>query len=291
MSYNPNFNQLLSIVKKSGKAISFDTLVKKTNYSNLIGGYKSKAKGSGLIFKELREYQAGDEVKNIHWKASARTNHVYVKSYEEEKNLNIHLLLDTSSSIYSSTTKNIEKICNFTVQIGLNCIKNNDSFGVSTFGKDYNLINLGGSGKKEFRNTLNKLEENLNESSESNLNHALVQLYTNLKKRHLIFIVSDFYTSEFKSELSKLSKKHDIVCLLLLTNLEQLFATKEMIRINCKETKRRSLIDITNKKTQESITANMDEHINNISKICRELNLKCIPVYDKNIFSSILNYR
>jgi uncharacterized protein (DUF58 family) len=138
MSLDININHIINLINKNNTNINLNKLVKKQVQNAFIGNYKSKSKGSGLIFSDLKEYQAGDDVKNIHWKASARTNHIYVKTYEEEKHLNIHVLLDTSKSMLSNpfpTKKlsDLEKGINFIVSIGLGSLKNNDSFGVSYF--------------------------------------------------------------------------------------------------------------------------------------------------------------
>ena len=102
--------------------------------ADIMGNYRSAFRGSGLVYSDLREYQPGDEVKSIHWKASARTGRVYVKSYEEDRQLRIVLCLDISrSTLFGKATSKQDKILEFAALIALLAQNNQDALGVCLF--------------------------------------------------------------------------------------------------------------------------------------------------------------
>jgi len=181
--------------------------------NDMLGDYRSAFRGTGLTFSDLREYQPGDDVRHIHWKATARSKVPYVKNYEEERQLRILLAIDTSSSMnFGSPKSKAQRAIEFCSLISTLAYKSGDIFGVTLFSSEIHQSLTPKGGRSQLQRvflTLLSKEDNLNQKT------SIDALSKHVIERHrqstLIFIISDFLMPDFDQHLRTLSTKHDLI--------------------------------------------------------------------------------
>jgi uncharacterized protein (DUF58 family) len=181
---------------------------------NLLGQYRSAFRGSGLVFSDLREYQPGDDVKHIHWKASARSGKVFIKSYEEERQLRVILAVDTSASMRATLgVQSFAKAIEFCSLIGSLTQRGNDLLGMLLFSSAPELWLPPKSGAKRFSRILAALlnPNSAQPASSTDLNSSLDLLATTVRRASIIFVLSDFECPDFSPSLKRLCARHDVI--------------------------------------------------------------------------------
>lgn len=188
---------------------------------DMLGAYRTAIKGSGLVYSDLREYQPGDDVKHIHWKATARTDKVVVKSYDEERQLRVLVAVDISSSLTAPLHSPLrDRSIEFTSLIATLTQRGNDLLGACLFSDSIETFIPPTSSPGRHQKILSLLNRQENTSLQrrnTDLQGALTSLHHSLRQPTLIFLISDFLTPPFDSELRKCSARHDVV----LVHLEQ----------------------------------------------------------------------
>jgi uncharacterized protein (DUF58 family) len=187
------------------------------------GEYHSVFKGRGMEFAEVREYQYGDDVRTIDWNVTARYNHPYVKVNEEERELNVMLVVDASSSeAFGSYQKYKSEIAaEICAVLAISAIKNNDKVGLLIFTDEVEKFIPPRKGQGHVLRVIRELLYFNPESRRTCIAKGLEYLLKGLKRRSIIFIVSDFDDENYSKPLQILNKKHDVVAIQLLDNREQ----------------------------------------------------------------------
>src|SRR6056297_1477688 len=165
------------------------------------GEYHSAFKGRGMSFSEVREYQYGDDVRNIDWNVTARFNHPYIKIYEEERELTVMLLIDVSSSRIFGTQKQLKKdmITEISAVLSFSAIQNNDKIGVILFSDKIEKFIPPQKGRKHILRIIRELIEFTPESNMTNISEALKYLTNAIKKRCTAFVISDFFDQDLET--------------------------------------------------------------------------------------------
>jgi len=253
----------------------------KTNLliTNLFSGeYRSAFKGKGLEFKELKEYEDGDEIKHIDWKATARKGTPYVRKFEEERELIILLVVDMSNSTFFGSTNQLKRelAVEFSASIAFSGLKNNDKIGLLLFDEDILEYIPPKKSKPHVLRILKKmLEYTYSESKgkKTDLAKPLDFIKKLFKRRIVIFIISDFFTDNFENELKILSSKHDVVAVITSDKRESYLPTNiGLIEIEDPETHKKRIIDTSSKSFISSLKEKLDkieETRNNIFKKSR----------------------
>jgi len=176
------------------------------------GAFRSRFRGGGIEFSEVREYAAGDDVRRIDWNVSARYNDLFVKEFVEEKELNVYVIIDLSASNDFGFLKS-KKELGFEVAASLmfSALKNNDRVGMGLFTDTLEKFIPAKKGKKHMMQILQNLLDYSPKSTKTDILKSLSQLETNLKRRSVVFIVSDFISDSFVKPLKFLKFKHQIV--------------------------------------------------------------------------------
>jgi uncharacterized protein (DUF58 family) len=187
------------------------------------GEYHSVFKGRGMEFAEVREYQYGDDVRTIDWNVTARYNHPYIKINEEERELNVMLVVDASSSgAFGSYQKFKSEIAaEICAVLAISAIKNNDKVGLLIFTDEVEKFIPPRKGQGHVLRVIRELLYFNPESHRTCIAKGLEYLLKGLKRRSIIFIVSDFDDENYSQPLRILNKKHDVVAIQLLDNREQ----------------------------------------------------------------------
>ena len=185
--------------------------------SNIFAGqYHSAFKGRGMAFSEVREYQYGDDVRDIDWNVTARFDKPFVKVFEEERELTVMLMVDVSNSLDFGTSKQMKKdmVTEIAATVAFSAIQNNDKIGVIFFSDRIEKFIPPKKGRKHILYIIRELLDFKPESNKTNLKCAIEYLTNVLKKRCTAFMLSDFIDdNDFKNALTVANRKHDVVAI------------------------------------------------------------------------------
>jgi len=187
------------------------------------GAYRSRFRGGGIEFSEVRGYSAGDDARRIDWNVSARYNDLFVKEFVEEKELNVYVIIDMSASNDFGFIKS-KKELGFEVAASLmfSALKNNDKVGMGLFTNSLEKFVPARKGKKHMMQILQELLDYNPKNTNTDIFRSLSELQNNLKRKSVIFIVSDFISESFMKPLKLLKFKHQII----LVNISDVCETK-----------------------------------------------------------------
>ena len=180
------------------------------------GQYHSAFKGRGMAFSEVREYQYGDDVRDIDWNVTARFHRPYVKVFEEERELTVMLLIDVSGSLDFGTQKQMKRdmVTEIAATIAFSAIQNNDKIGVVFFSDRIEKYIPPKKGRKHILYIIREMLDFHPESKRTDVKQALEFLTSVAKRRCTAFVLSDFYDrQDFLQPLQIANRKHDVVAL------------------------------------------------------------------------------
>ncbi|HBJ77209.1 MAG TPA: DUF58 domain-containing protein [Porphyromonadaceae bacterium] len=218
------------------------------------GQYHSAFKGRGMAFAEVRDYQFGDDIRDIDWNVTARYNHPFVKVFEEERELTVMLLIDVSGSEEFGTSFAMKKdiITEIAATIAFSAIENNDKIGVIFFSDKIEKFIPPQKGKKHILYIIRELIEFQPEIKSTDVSQVLKYFSNVLKKRCTAFMISDFIDlKSFKDSLSIASKKHDIVAIQVYDKRETEIPNVGLMNIIDAETGNKVLIDTSSSSVRE----------------------------------------
>jgi len=196
------------------------------------GEYHSAFKGRGMSFSEVRNYQYGDDVRNIDWNVTARTGDPHVKIFEEERELTVMMLVDISRSAYFGTVEQrkdeiITEIC---AVLAFSAINNNDKVGVIFFSDQIELFIPPKKGKTHILRIIRELINLKPKQQGTNLGNALEYFNNVIKKRCTAFILSDFMAADYENALRIAGRRHDLVGVHILDPREEALPNVGLIR-------------------------------------------------------------
>ena len=226
--------------------------IKTRGLSNNIfaGQYHSAFKGRGMSFSEVREYQFGDDIRDIDWNVTARFNKPYVKVFEEERELTVMLMVDVSGSLEFGTVKQLKKdmVTEIAATLAFSAIQNNDKIGVIFFSDRIEKFIPPKKGRKHILYIIRELIDFQPESRRTNIRLALEYLTNVMKRRCTAFILSDFIDQEsFKNALTIANRKHDVVALQVYDRRVSDLPPVGLMRIKDAETGHEQWIDTSSK--------------------------------------------
>ena len=216
------------------------------------GEYHTAFKGRGMTFSEVREYQYGDDIRNIDWNVTARFNHPYVKIFEEERELTVMLLIDVSASRMFGTDAKLKKniITEIAAVLAFSAIQNNDKIGVIFFSDKIEKFIPPQKGKKHILYIIRELVGFEPTSKKTDIG-AAVKYFTNaIKKRCTAFLISDFYDQNFEDALTIANRKHDVVALQVYDKRETELPSVGLIKVTDAETENDMWLDTSSKKVR-----------------------------------------
>jgi len=232
--------------------------IKTRGLSNHIfaGEYHSAFKGRGMAFSEVREYQFGDDIRNIDWNVTARFNHPYIKVFEEERELTVMLLVDLSDSKEFGTRKLLKRelITEVAAVISFSAIQNNDKIGVIFFSDKIEKYIPPKKGKKHILRIIRELIDLRPENKGTNIAEALRYLTNVQKKRTTSFLISDFIDTGFADAMRIANHKHDLIALHVYDQREKELPDVGLIRMHDAETDQYMWVDTSDKSTRKKYT-------------------------------------
>ncbi|TLX86684.1 MAG: DUF58 domain-containing protein [Thaumarchaeota archaeon] len=259
----------------------------------IAGNYRSLFNGQGIEFSELREYRSGDDVRSIDWNVTARYNQPYVKEFVEERSVEVYFILDLSDSeSFGNKISKKRKALEIVASLMFAALRNNDNIGIFLFTEKIEKFIPARKGKKHVLQILSSIISFQPKSKITNLKATLVQVSQILKKRAILFIVSDFFDSnDYSKPLKILRRKHDIILLKIVDLREQEIPQIGLIELEDKETGEQILIDTSNpvflRKYTEIVLDNELQFMSTLGK----LKLDCIKILtDENYEVPLRNF-
>ncbi len=209
------------------------------------GEYHSAFKGRGMSFSEVRDYQYGDDVRNIDWNVTARTGDPHVKIFEEERELTVMLLIDVSQSSFFGTVNQMknEILTEICAVLAFSAINNNDKVGVLFFSDKPEKFIPPKKGKQHILRIIRELINFEPSNKGTDIGKALEFFNNVIKKRSICFLLSDFLAKDYENPLRIASRRHDIVGLHIVDPREESLPNIGLIRAVDSETGKASWLD------------------------------------------------
>lgn len=224
--------------------------------SNIFAGqYHSAFKGRGMAFSEVREYQYGDDVRDIDWNVTARFNKPYVKVFEEERELTVMLLIDVSGSLDFGTQKQLKSdmVTEIAATIAFSAIQNNDKIGVIFFSDKIEKYIPPKKGRKHILYIIREMLDFHADSPRTNVAQAVEFLTGVSKRRCTAFLLSDFFIrQDFLQQLTIANRKHDVVAIQVYDKRACELPDVGLMKVVDSETGYEQYVDTSSKKLRES---------------------------------------
>lgn len=219
------------------------------------GQYHSAFKGRGMAFSEVREYQYGDDIRDIDWNVTARYVRPYVKVFEEERELTVMLLIDVSCSrdFGSVNVMKKEVITEIAATLAFSAIQNNDKIGVVFFSDKIEKFIPPQKGKKHILYIIRELIDFKPQDTKTDIAQVLKFLTNAIKKRCTTFLISDFIDKDgFKDALTIANRKHDVVAIQVYDRRETELPSVGLMKIKDAETGAERWIDSSSARVREA---------------------------------------
>lgn len=230
--------------------------IKTKRLSNHIfsGEYHTSFKGRGMTFSEVRQYQYGDDIRNIDWNVTARYNEAHVKVFEEERELTMMLMVDISGS-ESFGSKNQFKeeiVTEIAATMAFSATQNNDKIGLILFSDQIELYIPPKKGKSHVLRIIRELIEFEPKSKKTDIDQALKFLSGTQKKKAIVFLISDFMSNDYEKTLKIASKKHDITGIRVWDLRDEKIPNLGMVEMLDAETGKIQLVNTSSKSVRNS---------------------------------------
>ena len=219
------------------------------------GEYHSAFKGRGMTFSEVREYQYGDDIRDIDWNVTARHNHPYVKVYEEERELTVMLLVDVSGSreFGAMGVEKKEMIAEIAATLAFSASQNNDKIGALFFSDKVEKFIPPKKGKKHILLIIRELLDFQPESRGTDLDAALRYFTDAMRKRCTMLMISDFIDShDYSKALSLARNKHDVMAIQVYDKRDSQLPNVGLMRVTDLETGYTRWIDTSSAKVRNA---------------------------------------
>lgn len=244
------------------------------------GEYHSVFKGRGMEFAEVREYQYGDDIRNIDWNVTARQNHPYVKVYEEERELTVMLLVDVSSSGEFGTFKQMKgeiaaEIC---ALLAFSAIKNNDKVGLLIFSDTIEKFIPAKKGKSHVLRVIREILYHEPRGTRTDIGQALEYLSRVTQRHAVVFLISDFISRGYEKALQIANRRHDVVAITITDPREVDLPDVGFIELEDAETGETFLLDTSNPNVQNEFTETTHTAIAEREKLFRSLDVDTVDI-------------
>ncbi len=244
------------------------------------GEYHSVFKGRGMEFSEVREYQYGDDIRNIDWNVTARLGHPYIKVFEEERELTVMLMVDMSGSLmFGSVSKTKQRIAaELTAILAFSALKNNDKVGLILFTDKIEKFVPPRKGKKHVLRIIREVLSFEPEGKATNLKGALEYMNNTIKKKSIAFLLSDFMDEGYEKILRIVGRKHDLIGIVLDDRREKEIPNIGLVKLADAETGAERWIDTSSKRVRSQMVLDRKEREKIRNSIFVKSNLDRIEV-------------
>jgi len=244
------------------------------------GEYHSAFKGRGIEFREVRQYQIGDEIRSIDWNVSARTGETFVKVFEEEREQTLMMVVDISGSENFGTGKQFKReiaaeIC---AVIAFSAIKNNDKVGLLLFSDRVELYVPPKKGQTHVLRIIRELFAHKPQSKGTDVQIALDHVMRVLRRRSIVLLISDFLEADFARSMKLVANRHDTIAVHLYDPREESIPNVGLLEVTDAETGERQIIDTSKKSFQRLHSEAMMDRRMYLSGMFKQMKLGVIDV-------------
>jgi uncharacterized protein (DUF58 family) len=254
------------------------------------GEYHSTFKGRGMTFSEVRQYQFGDDVRSIDWNVTARYNEPFVKVFEEERELTMMLMVDVSGSELFGTANQFKKeiITEISATLAFSALQNNDKAGLILFSDEVELFIPPKKGKSHVLRIIRELLEFKPKSNSTNISEALRFMSSVMKKKAIVFVLSDFIAEDYERTLKITGNKHDVTGIRVYDKREEAIPNLGMVQMEDAETGAIQLVNTQSKNIRNNYAKHHLERVayfnDNFTKSgCGVLNCRVDESYVKKL--------
>ena len=232
------------------------------------GEYHSAFKGRGMSFSEVRDYQYGDDVRNIDWNVTARTGSPHVKIFEEERELTVMLMVDISQSSFFGTTKQMknELLTELSAVLAFSAINNNDKVGLLLFSDEIEKFIPPKKGKQHILRIIRELIDFEPKGKGTNIGTAPQYLNNVIKKRSICFLMSDFLSTGYENPLRIVARRHDLIGLHVIDPREESLPDMGLIRAIDAETGQAQWVDTSSSAVRDAYQNWFTQNLNYFKK-------------------------
>ncbi|MDT0294497.1 DUF58 domain-containing protein [Mesonia ostreae] len=227
------------------------------------GEYHSTFKGRGMTFSEVRQYQFGDDVRAIDWNVTARYNEPFVKIFEEERELTMMLMVDISGSEFFGTQSSFKKdiITEISATLAFSATQNNDKIGLLLFSDQIELYIPPKKGRMHVLRIIRELLEFQPKSKKTDVTAALKYIRNMMKKKAIIFILSDFMDDDYQRTLKILANKHDVTGIRVYDEREEEMPNLGMVQMQDAETGEFLLVNTGSSSVRKNYAKHYQERV------------------------------
>ena len=257
------------------------------------GEYHTSFKGRGMTFSEVRQYQYGDDVRAIDWNVTARYNEPFVKVFEEERELTMMLIVDISGSESFGTKNQLKRdmITEIAATLAFSATQNNDKIGLLLFSDQIEWFIPPKKGKSHVLRIIRELIEFESKSKKTDLSQALKYLSSVLKKKAIVFLISDFMVKDYEHTLKIASKRHDVTGIRVFDQREESIPNIGIVNMLDAETGETLLVDTTSKKVRMDYEKYYRENVNYFKDIFSKCGAGTISSrVDESYVTKLLGY-
>ena len=255
----------------------------------MAGSYKSKIRGRGIEFSEVREYVLGDDIRHIDWNVTARTNKLHVKEFVEERDLRVYVIFDYSASNEFGFTKSKKSIGHeVAASIIFSAMKNNDSVGLGIFTDTLEQFIPARKGRKHSLTLLRTLLSHKTKSNQTNIENSLLQLHHILGQHSVIFIISDYISPNFLRPLKFLKNRHDVILVNLSDIRESELPDIGYTMLEDMESGEQLLVNTSDRSFREAFTKNSIENSQKIKHDITKIKVEMVNVSEQLPFDMAL---
>jgi len=257
--------------------------IKTRGLSNQIfsGEYHSVFKGRGMAFSEVREYQFGDDIRNIDWNVTARFNHPFIKIFEEERELTVMLLIDVSGSNNFGTQSQLKKdvVTEIAAVLSFSAIQNNDKVGVIFFSDKIEKFIPPKKGSSHILRIIRELIDFKAENKGTNIAEALRYLTNAIKKKSTAFLISDFMDEGFEKAIQIANYKHDLIAIRVTDDREKEIPDVGMVHMLDAETGKALWVDTSSSKVRKHYASQISQKTANLDTLFARFGVDMAKVY------------
>ena len=249
--------------------------------NNIFGGeYHSAFKGMGMEFAEVREYYPGDDIRAIDWNVTARTGKPFIKKYDEERELTVMLIVDVSASGFFGTGESLKSdiMIELASILSFSAIKNNDKVGLLLFSDKIEEFIPPKKGKSHVLRVIREMIYHKAKDRKTDISIALEHIQKVLKRKSIIFLLSDFWDDSYQQTMKLINKKHDLINIQILDKAEIAIPKLGMVKFHDAETQKSAWIDTNNKQVQNISTKYIQNKNKVINEFCKKNKIDFISI-------------
>jgi uncharacterized protein (DUF58 family) len=280
------------------KVRRIEIISKKSSQEIFAGEYHSAFKGRGMEFSEVREYAEGDDIRFIDWNVSSRMGKLFIKQFVEERELTVIMAIDLSASLnfFSKSKSKKEIAAEISAIIAFTASLNNDKVGLLIFTDQVERFIPPKKGKTHILRIIREILEFHPKSKGTSIDNGMVYLNKVIKKKAIIFLLSDFIDQDFKQSLKIAAQKHDLIAIKISDLRETNLPKSGVFVLKDQETDEEFIVDFSSRRTRAAFLENCRDKEAQLVDIFKKYNVDSITIdsekeFEKPLFDFFMKRR